>query len=99
MKQQQDQADLEIDIVLYIDNPPSEKTLQRLLQQLGLSARQLMRKNESEYKDNGLDNSALTEQQLIAAMQQFPRLIERPIVSDGEGAIIGRPPENLFNLL
>ena len=98
LQQQQEQQDFDIDIVHYIDNPPTVAVLQQLLDQLDMSARQLMRTGESEYKDNNLKDSSLSEQQLLAAMQQFPRLIERPIVSDGQRAIVGRPPENLMHL-
>ena len=87
-------------IVAYLDTPPDAATLTRLLAELGLSdARDLMRKGEEEYKTLGLANPALGQPELIAAMTAHPRLIERPIVSNGVQARIGRPPETVLEIL
>lgn len=86
-------------IVHYLDNPPDAATLATLLAQLGLSARELLRSKESEYLALGLDQPGLGEAELIAAMVSHPRLIERPIVSNGRRAVLGRPPENVLELL
>lgn len=90
---------VEPEIVLYLEHPPTKKQLQELLKKLGIDARQLLRKGEDEYKSNGLDNPALSEAALIAAMVEHPRLIERPIVVKGAHAVLGRPPENVLQLL
>jgi len=87
------------DIVLYLDNPPGKKALSTLLAKLGISARELLRKGEDEYKQNNLKNPELGEDELIAAMVKFPKLIERPIVVKGERAVLGRPPENVLDLI
>jgi len=87
------------DIVLYLENPPGKKTLVALLTKLGISARDLLRKGEDEYKQNNLKNPELDEDALIAAMVKFPKLIERPIVVKGERAVLGRPPENVLDLI
>jgi arsenate reductase len=59
-----------------------------------------MRTKEEEYRTAGLDNPALTREQLIDALLQYPRLMERPIVViDGRRAVIGRPPEKVLELL
>ena len=94
----QDQG-LEPEIVLYLETPPSAETLTLLLKQLGLDARQLLRRGEQEYKDQNLADASLSEQQLIAAMTQSPKLIERPIVVNGQRAAIGRPPESVLEIL
>jgi len=87
-------------IVAYLEQPPSPTELGKLLSRLGFAdARQLMRKNEAEYKELGLDNPGLDQEALIAAMVAHPRLIERPIVVNGEKAAIGRPPENVLTVL
>lgn len=87
-------------IVAYLDTPPDVATLTRLLAELGLSdARDLMRKGEDEYRALGLTNLALGQPELIAAMATHPRLIERPIVSNGVQARIGRPPEKVLEIL
>jgi arsenate reductase len=86
-------------IILYLESPPSAADLQGLLQKLGMSARELMRKGESQYSEQGLADESLTGAQLVAAMVAHPILIERPIVECGERAVIGRPPENVLELL
>ena len=87
------------DIILYLETPPDEATLTTLLKQLGLTARELMRKGEQEYKDNNLKNPQLDDQALIQAMLKFPKLIERPIVVNKGQARIGRPPESVLEIL
>ncbi|OED40465.1 arsenate reductase (glutaredoxin) [Endozoicomonas sp. (ex Bugula neritina AB1)] len=87
------------DIILYLETPPNTHTIKKLLSQLGLTARQLMRRGESEYKDNDLKNPELTEDALINAMSQHPKLIERPIVVANGKAKIGRPPESVLEIL
>lgn len=94
-----EQKQLPFQIRYYLDQPLSADELSALLAALGLSARQLLRSKEAEYKDLGLDNPALTEKQLIAAMVSTPKLIERPILQRDDKAVIGRPVENLLALL
>ncbi|MEY1387801.1 arsenate reductase (glutaredoxin) [Providencia stuartii] len=87
-------------IVEYLKNPPSVAEIKRLLKALGFSdARQLMRSKEDIYKELGLGNDALTQEQLIQAMHDNPKLIERPIVAKGKTAKLGRPPEQVLDVL
>ncbi|CFQ66474.1 arsenate reductase (glutaredoxin) [Yersinia alsatica] len=87
-------------VVLYLDTPPSVTTLKELLQQLGFSdARQLMRTKEDLYKTLNLADKALTQDQLLQAMSENPKLIERPIVVYQGKARIGRPPEQVLEIL
>ena len=86
-------------IIEYLKTPPDQKTLKALLKKLGLSARQLMRRNEQAYKEAGLDNPGLSEADLIEAMVEQPVLIERPIVINGNKAALGRPPEDVLKIL
>lgn len=90
---------IEADVVEYLKTPPGKQELNELLDLLKLEPRQLMRTHESEYKDNHLDNDALTRDQLVDAMVKFPKLIERPIVVANGKAAIGRPPENILEIL
>ena len=83
----------------YLETPLSTRELQDLLHKLGLSARQLLRTGEEEYRTLNLASADLSEAQLIAAMQAHPRLIERPILVVGERAVVGRPPERVLELL
>lgn len=87
------------DVVLYLETPPDAATLKNLLKKLGLKPRDLMRQKEAEYKAMGLDDAALTDDQLIAAMVECPKLIERPIVVHGKKAALGRPPEKVLDIL
>ena len=83
-----------------MENPPSEKELKSVLKLLGLGARELLRKGEDEYKELKLADKSLGEAKLIDAMVKHPRLIERPIViGDGKAAKIGRPPEDVLELV
>lgn len=87
-------------VIRYLDTPLDAATLKALVKQLGFSsARQLMRHKEDEYQSAGLDNPALSEEQLIAAMIAQPKLIERPIVVVNGKARIGRPPEQMLEIL
>ena len=90
---------VQVNIVFYLDNPMSEDEITEILQQLNLKPRDLLRKNESIYKEMNLSDDSLLDNQLITAMANNPKLIERPIVSNGKRAVIGRPPENILNLI
>jgi len=86
-------------IVEYLKTPPSRETLSTLLDMLGLGPRELMRTQEQEFREAGLDDPKLTRTQLIDAMVKCPKLIERPIVVRDGKAVIGRPPEKVLELL
>lgn len=87
------------EILLYLEHPPTADALKPILKKLGMSARDLMRKGESEYRELGLDDATLSEAALIKALSEHPKLIERPIVMNGSRAVIGRPPENILSIL
>lgn len=87
------------EIVLYLDTPPSEIELKTILKKLKLSARELMRTKEDLYKSLNLADEQLSEDKLIKAMHEHPKLIERPIVVTGNAAVLGRPPENIESIL
>ncbi|MFD1216129.1 arsenate reductase (glutaredoxin) [Microbulbifer celer] len=90
---------VEPEIVLYLETPPDKGTLKSLLKKLGIEPRALLRKGEDDYKVLNLKDPALSNDQLIEAMVAHPKLIERPIVVKGEHAVLGRPPENVLELL
>ncbi|NIF01562.1 arsenate reductase (glutaredoxin) [Pantoea sp. Acro-805] len=91
---------IEPDVVLYLETPPDLQTLKSLLQQLGMSsARELMRRKEDLYKELNLADVQWSEDQLLQAMVDNPKLIERPIVINGEQARIGRPPEAVLEII
>jgi arsenate reductase len=90
---------IEPEIIEYLKNPPSASELDAILQKLGMEPRDLMRKNEPEYKETGMDNPALDRQALIDGMAATPKLIERPIVLANGKAVVGRPPEKVLQIL
>lgn len=86
------------DVVLYLEQAPSEDEIRNLLSQLGFSdPRQLMRTKEDLYKELGLAD--VSGDALVRAMHQHPKLIERPIVIKNGQARIGRPPEQVLEIL
>ena len=87
------------EIILYLQNPPGADELDRILTLLDMEPRALMRKREAPYKELGLDNPDLERSALIRAMVDNPVLIERPIVLAGGKAALGRPPENVLDIL
>lgn len=87
------------EVVQYLKSPPSEAQLKNLQKALRLPARELLRSKEPEYKELGLDNPGLTDEQLLSAVSRHPKLLERPIVVHGKRAVIGRPPENVLTLI
>lgn len=89
---------VEADVVEYLETPPDAATLGNILDMLGLEPRELMRSNENEYRELNLDDASLTRAQLIAAMVEHPRLIQRPIVIHGGKAALGRPPEQVLGI-
>ena len=94
-----DERNLSYETVLYLETPPDTDELASLVAKLGLgSARDMMRKGEDAYADLGLA-SVSDEDALIVAMSEHPRLIERPIVVNGDRAAIGRPIEAVIDIL
>jgi arsenate reductase len=86
-------------IVKYLETPPSAAELKRVLKKLGLKPRDILRKGEARYAELGLEDGALKDDVLIAAMVENPILIERPIVVSGDRAAIGRPPEAVLKIV
>lgn len=86
-------------MVRYLETPLDAAQLERLLGKLGITARQLLRTGEDEYKDLNLADESLSQAQLIAAIAAHPKLMERPILEAGEKAVIGRPPEKILEIL
>jgi len=87
------------EIIEYLKSAPTAKELKDVLKLLNLSPQDLMRKKETEYKSAGLDNLNLSEEKQIELMITNPKVIERPIVIGNGKAVIGRPPENILELL
>jgi len=90
---------LQPDIVKYLDTPPTADELAALVEAMGCSVRDIIRVKESEYKELGLDNPELDDRALLQALSEHPKLIERPIVVHNGKAAMGRPPENVLDIL
>ena len=90
---------IEPEIQLYLESPPDAAELRSILKKLGKTPRELMRKGEAEYREQGLMDESLSDDDLIKAMVATPKLIERPIVLANGGAAIGRPPESVLDIL
>ncbi len=88
-----------VTVIEYLKTPPGHNELNKILDILGFEPRELMRKHEAPYQENHLDNPDLSREQLIQAMIDNPVLIERPIIINGNTAIIGRPPEKVLDIL
>ena len=93
------QKGIEPVIIRYLETPPTEQELLHILDLLGCEPRELMRTKEAEYREQGLDNPDLSREALIRAMANTPKLIERPIVLANGKAAVGRPPENVLDIL
>ena len=94
-----EQRDVNVEVVLYLETPPSAEALEVLLSKLGMEPRDLMRKGEKPYKELNLKEDTKTRADLIEAMVKNPILIERPIVVNHEKVALGRPPENFLGIL
>ena len=86
-------------IVEYLKIPPSRDELRRIAQATGEPLRALLRTKQPEYLEQGLDNPALSDEQLLDAMLATPVLINRPIVVTPKGARLGRPLERILEVL
>ena len=86
-------------IIEYLKTPPSRAELIAILDELGMEPRDLMRKGEAAYKELNLGDAGLSRDALIDAMLENPILIERPVVVNNGKYALGRPPENVLDIL
>ncbi|MCW8879643.1 MAG: arsenate reductase (glutaredoxin) [Kangiellaceae bacterium] len=90
---------VDVEIIEYLKTPPTAQELNKVISALGAEPQEVMRKKEAEYKEAGLDNASLSRAQQIDLMVANPKVIERPIVVKDDKAVVGRPPENVFDLI
>ncbi|MBD3648182.1 MAG: arsenate reductase (glutaredoxin) [Pseudomonadales bacterium] len=93
------ERNIEPSIVLYLETPPDKATLSAIISMLGIEPRDLLRTSEAEYKEMNLKDKSLGDDDLIEAMVQAPKLIQRPIVLANGKAAIGRPPESVLEII
>ncbi len=89
---------VEFEIIKYLDDPLTPDELTTVIEKLGIRPLELVRKNEADYKEE-LADKELSDEEWILAMVENPRLIERPIVINGDKAVIGRPVEAIESIL
>jgi len=94
-----EQQGISPEVFEYLKTPPTVEQLTTILSLLGMSARDLMRRKETLYKELNLADDSLTQAQLVQSMIDNPKLIERPIVLANGKAAIGRPPESVLEIL
>jgi len=92
------EQNIEFEIIEYLKTPPSEADLDRVLTMLGKEPLELMRKGEIEFKEY-IQGKTLSRVEAIALMVTYPKLIERPVVVNGERAAVGRPPESVLEIV
>ncbi len=91
--------DIEVEKIEYLKTPPNKQTLAEILQELQLKPRELMRQGDAKFKELNLGDDSLTSDQLIDALVDHPALLQRPVVRFGGEAAIGRPLDNIIDLL
>jgi arsenate reductase len=87
------------DIIEYLEKPPTAQELKDVIKMLGVSARDLLRTTEPVYREADLDDTTLTDDEIIDAICEYPALLQRPIVISGTRAVIGRPPARVLEIV
>ena len=90
---------IEPNIIEYLKDVPSESDFRGLSEKLRKGPAEFVRKGEADFKENGITNILDNDEKMFKAMNQFPKIMERPIVVKGNKAVIGRPPENVLDLI
>jgi len=91
--------DIEPTIVEYLKNPLSKNEIENVLSKLECDISKIIRKGEADYKELVQNNPELNAEIMISAVVKSPKLLERPIVVVGNKAVVGRPPENVLDIL
>lgn len=89
----------DIEIINYLETDLNVSLIKDVLHKLSLKPRDILRTSEQDYKDNNLKEDNFSEDDLVDYMIKHPKLIERPIVIKGHRAVLGRPPENVLELI
>jgi len=88
----------DVEVVKYLEDTPSKAELKEILKKLDMKAEEIVRKGEKDYKEH-FKGKSMTEEDWLDAFVEYPKLIERPIFVNGDKAVIGRPPENVLEIL
>ena len=92
------EKDVNFEVIKYLEDPITEKELKDIIKKLGITPMALVRKNEAIWKSN-FKGKDLSDEDIIKAMISNPKLIERPIVINGDKAVVGRPTEQILTII
>ena len=93
------EKNVDFDVVEYLKDPLTKDEILILAKKLGKRPKDFIRTSEKDFKDNNVESFINNDQALANAMEELPKIIERPIFVVGKNAVIGRPPENILTLL
>tara|TARA_Y100000996_G_scaffold25110_1_gene17980 strand:- start:197 stop:499 length:303 start_codon:yes stop_codon:yes gene_type:complete len=93
------EKNVDFDVVEYLKDPLTKDEILILAKKLGKRPKDFIRTSEKDFKDNNVESLVNNDQALANAMEELPKIIERPIFVVGKNAVIGRPPENILMLL
>ncbi len=95
-----EQNNVQPEIVEYMKDPLDQETLKNIIKLLGVPAKDILRSNEQVFKDAGMDDSDLSDEEIIDILSECPTILQRPIVVvDDKRAALGRPPESVLDIL
>ena len=86
-------------VILYLKDKLTKSMLKEILDLSGLSARDIIRSNEKEYRENNLDSLDLTKAEILDLILEHPKLLQRPVFVHNNKAVIGRPPEDVLKII
>ena len=93
------ESETDFDSINYFEEPLNKKTLTKLIKSLGIPPRDLLRKNESIYRELGLSKKELSDSDIIYLMVKYPDLLQRPIVIKGDEVVLARPAEEIEKII
>lgn len=93
-----EERDEPVEMIKYLETPPDKEDMQEIIELLGINPIELVRTKEDEWKES-FKGKELTDNQIIEAMINYPKLIQRPIVIKNQQAVIGRPPKKVLDIL
>ena len=93
-----EENELNFEIINYLNNPLSLEEIKIIVKKLKIKPIELVRKNETIWKSN-YKNKELSDEEIVIAMFNYPKLIERPIIINGDKAVIGKPAEKILDII
>ena len=90
---------IDFEIIQYIKTPPSTDELKKICLKLNCEPKSIVRKGEKDYKENNIANILENDDKILDMMAKYPKIIERPIIIIKDKAVIGWPPENIYNII